>query len=254
MEKLVQALAFQVGHLVSYNELGQMAGLDNETVEQYILLLEKAFIVFRLGSFNRNLRNELKKSRKIYFYDNGLRNALINQFNPLNKYSNMKDQSFSKAKAVAKGKTRSVGRFFCHASDKLTTGLKCAPDKLPNIKIKAIKPAPVASVLASKATAVFPPESVCAMMPEPTTTASKKAVPKNSATMRLSNVFSEQGVAMLSSVLKSDKAVVMSVQIMRAFVAMRKFLKKRCDTPSAALFIWSCKFRVCPTEAAELWK
>lgn len=84
LEKLVQALAFQVGQLVSYNELGQMAGLDNETVEQYILLLEKAFIVFRLGSFNRNLRNELKKSRKIYFYDNGLRNALINQFNPLN--------------------------------------------------------------------------------------------------------------------------------------------------------------------------
>jgi predicted AAA+ superfamily ATPase len=84
LEKLVQALAFQVGQLVSYNELGQMAGLDNETVEHYIQLLEKAFIVFRLGSFNRNLRNELKKSRKIYFYDNGLRNALVNQFNPLN--------------------------------------------------------------------------------------------------------------------------------------------------------------------------
>ena len=74
MERLVQALAFQVGNEVSYHELGQMAGLNNETVENYINLLEKAFIVFRLGTFSRNLRNELKKSRKIYFYDNGLRN------------------------------------------------------------------------------------------------------------------------------------------------------------------------------------
>jgi len=82
LEKLVQALAYQVGNQVSYNELGQMAGLDNETVEHYIQLLEKAFVVFRLGVFSRNLRNELKKTRKIYFYDNGLRNAVINQFNP----------------------------------------------------------------------------------------------------------------------------------------------------------------------------
>jgi predicted AAA+ superfamily ATPase len=60
-----------------------MTGLDNQTVEKYIDLLEKAFVVFRIGSLSRNLRNELKKSRKIYFYDNGLRNALINSFNPL---------------------------------------------------------------------------------------------------------------------------------------------------------------------------
>lgn len=83
MEKLVQAIAFQIGNLVSYKELGDMSGLDNQTVEHYINLLEKAFIVFRLGTYSRNLRNELKKSRKIYFYDNGLRNAIINQFNPL---------------------------------------------------------------------------------------------------------------------------------------------------------------------------
>lgn len=83
MEKLVQAIALQVGNLVSYSELGNMSGLDNQTVEHYINLLEKAFIVFRLGTYSRNLRNELKKSRKIYFYDNGLRNAIINQFNPL---------------------------------------------------------------------------------------------------------------------------------------------------------------------------
>jgi uncharacterized protein len=82
LEKLLQALAFQVGNEVSYNELGQLAGLDNQTVEKYIQLLEKAYIVFRLGALSRNLRNELKKSRKIYFYDNGLRNAIINKFNP----------------------------------------------------------------------------------------------------------------------------------------------------------------------------
>lgn len=83
LEKLVQALAFQVGNLVSYNELGQITGLNNETVEQYISLLEKAFIVFRLGTYNRNLRDELKKTRKIYFYDNGIRNAVIKQYMPL---------------------------------------------------------------------------------------------------------------------------------------------------------------------------
>lgn len=81
LEMLVQALAFQVGNLVSYHELGRLTGLDKETVERYILLLERAFILFRLSSLSRNLRNELKKSRKIYFYDNGLRNAVINQFN-----------------------------------------------------------------------------------------------------------------------------------------------------------------------------
>lgn len=83
LERLVQALAFQVGQEVSYHELGQLTGLDNQTVEKYIYLLEKSFVVFRLGSLCRNLRNELKKSRKIYFYDNGLRNAVINQFNPI---------------------------------------------------------------------------------------------------------------------------------------------------------------------------
>ena len=83
LEKLLQALAFQVAQLISYNELGQLCGLNSETVEKYINLLEKAYIVFRLPSFNRNLRNELKKSYKIYFYDNGLRNAVINQFNPV---------------------------------------------------------------------------------------------------------------------------------------------------------------------------
>ncbi len=80
LEKLVQALAFQMAQLISYFELGQICGLNAETVEKYINLLEKAFIVYRLHSFSRNPRNELKKSMKIFFYDNGLRNAVINQF------------------------------------------------------------------------------------------------------------------------------------------------------------------------------
>jgi predicted AAA+ superfamily ATPase len=81
LEKLVQALALQVGNEVSYKELGDMAGLDNQTVEKYITLLEKSYILFRLPAFSRNLRNELKKSRKVYFFDNGIRNALIKNFN-----------------------------------------------------------------------------------------------------------------------------------------------------------------------------
>jgi len=78
--KLLQAIAFQTGSEVSYNELGQIVGLDPKTVEKYIILLEQAYIVFRLSSFSRNLRNELKNSRKIYFYDNGIRNAVIGNF------------------------------------------------------------------------------------------------------------------------------------------------------------------------------
>jgi hypothetical protein len=84
LEKLVQALAFQMAQIISYNELGQHCGLNAETVEKYINLLEKAFIVYRLPALSRNPRNELKKSFKIFFYDNGLRNAVINQFNPVN--------------------------------------------------------------------------------------------------------------------------------------------------------------------------
>lgn len=81
--KLLQALAYQVGSLVSYNELAQLTNLDAKTVEKYIVLLEHTFIVFRLGSFSRNLRNELKFTRKIYFYDNGIRNALINNYSQI---------------------------------------------------------------------------------------------------------------------------------------------------------------------------
>lgn len=81
--KLIQALAYQIGSEVSYNELAQLCGIDPKTVDNYITILEKAYIVFRLGSFSRNLRNELKSSRKIYFYDNGIRNAVISNFSQI---------------------------------------------------------------------------------------------------------------------------------------------------------------------------
>ena len=81
--KLLKALAFQTGQLVSYQELGQLLQMSSSTVENYIDLLEKTFVVYTLRSFNRNHRNELKKSKKIYFYDNGIRNTLINNFNPV---------------------------------------------------------------------------------------------------------------------------------------------------------------------------
>jgi len=86
---LLQALAFQVGSQVSFNKLGQMCSLDSKTVEKYITLLEQTFVIFRLGSFSRNLRNELKSSRKIYFYDNGIRNALIANFSQIETRSDV---------------------------------------------------------------------------------------------------------------------------------------------------------------------
>lgn len=80
LEKLLKALALQVGSEVSFNELSQLIGADKETIERYIDLLEKAFIVFRLNALNRNVRNEIKKGKKIYFNDNGIRNAVIGNF------------------------------------------------------------------------------------------------------------------------------------------------------------------------------
>lgn len=83
IEKILQALSLQVGSEVSYNEIADLVKSDPATVSRYIDLLEKTMVVYRLPSFSRNVRNELKKSRKIFFYDNGVRNAIIANFQPL---------------------------------------------------------------------------------------------------------------------------------------------------------------------------
>ncbi len=80
LQKLLRALAFQVGSEVSYNELSNLIGIDKNTVETYIDLLEKCYVIFKVSSFSRNARNEIKKSKKVYFYDNGIRNAIISNF------------------------------------------------------------------------------------------------------------------------------------------------------------------------------
>jgi len=83
LNKLLIALALQVTSEVSYYELSRKLGIDKETVESYIELLEKVFVIFRVGSFARNLRTELKKRKKIYFCDNGVRNTILNNFAPI---------------------------------------------------------------------------------------------------------------------------------------------------------------------------
>ncbi|MCB0479584.1 MAG: ATP-binding protein [Crocinitomicaceae bacterium] len=83
LEKLVQALALQVGSEVNYSELAQIVNVDKNTISKYIDILQKGYIIFKLGSFSRNVRNEIKTNKKIYFYDNGVRNMVIGNFNPI---------------------------------------------------------------------------------------------------------------------------------------------------------------------------
>ena len=84
LEKLLQALAFQIGNEVNYHELAKTIGnIDTTTVEKYLDLLEKAFVVYKLPALSRNLRNELKKGKKYYFFDNGIRNVLISNYTTL---------------------------------------------------------------------------------------------------------------------------------------------------------------------------
>ncbi|MBU0487207.1 MAG: ATP-binding protein [Bacteroidetes bacterium] len=83
LEKILKALALQVGSEVSYHEIGNLVNASNETVEKYISLLEQTYIIFQLNAFSRNVRNEIRKGKKIYFYDNGIRNAIIGNLNPL---------------------------------------------------------------------------------------------------------------------------------------------------------------------------
>ncbi len=81
--RLLQLLAFQIGAQVSLTELGRQLAMSKNTVERYLDLLEKVFVIFRLSGFSRNLRKEITKSHRFFFYDNGIRNALIGNFNPL---------------------------------------------------------------------------------------------------------------------------------------------------------------------------
>lgn len=83
MKDLLRLIAFQVGDEVSYDELGKQLGMSKNTVEKYLDLLSKVFVVFRLGGFSRNLRKEVVKAGKWYFYDNGIRNAIIGNFGPV---------------------------------------------------------------------------------------------------------------------------------------------------------------------------
>jgi predicted AAA+ superfamily ATPase len=83
LEKLVQALALQIGSEVNYSELAQIVNADKNTVVKYIEILQQGYIIFKLSSFSRNIRNEIKTNKKIYFYDNGVRNMIIGNFNPI---------------------------------------------------------------------------------------------------------------------------------------------------------------------------
>jgi len=85
LEKIVKALAFQLGNEVIYTEIAKLIDSDKKTVEKYIDLLEKTYIIFRLPALNKNVRNEIKKGKKVYFYDTGIRNAVISDFRPLAK-------------------------------------------------------------------------------------------------------------------------------------------------------------------------
>ena len=83
MRDLLRLIAFQLGSEVSYEELGKQLGMSKVTVEKYLDLLEKVYVVYRLGAYSRNLRKEATKAGKWYFYDNGIRNAIIGAFSPL---------------------------------------------------------------------------------------------------------------------------------------------------------------------------
>ncbi|HRF41475.1 MAG TPA: ATP-binding protein, partial [Saprospiraceae bacterium] len=81
--EILSLLAFQIGNVVSVHEISQAIGMNTRTVEKYLDLLEKVFVIKRLGGYSRNLRKEISKGSKYYFWDNGIRNAIINNFNEL---------------------------------------------------------------------------------------------------------------------------------------------------------------------------
>lgn len=114
LEKLVTALAWQIGNEVSYSELANKLQVSKETISTYIDLLEKAFVVFRLPPFSRNLRNEISTSRKIYFYDTGIRNAVIDNFEPLSRRNDV-GVLWENFMIVERRKTNAYAERFRHA-------------------------------------------------------------------------------------------------------------------------------------------
>ena len=81
LERLIKALALQIGQEVRLNELSRLVGVDKNTVNKYINVLEQGYVVYRLSGYSKNLRNEIKRNQKVYFYDNGIRNAVLGNFN-----------------------------------------------------------------------------------------------------------------------------------------------------------------------------
>ncbi len=109
VSKLLKALALQLGNEVSYAEVARLVGMDNETVTAYVERLEKAFVLFRLQAFSRNLRNELKKSRKIYFCDVGIRNAVLGNYLSLDSRDDV-GHLFENYLIVERAKTNNLQR------------------------------------------------------------------------------------------------------------------------------------------------
>ncbi len=110
---LLRLLAFQLGNEVSFTELSKHLGIDNKTVARYIDLLEKAFVIIGLGGYSRNLRNEIVKKKKYYFYDVGLRNALIANFNSLSMRNDI-GQIWENFLLVERFKKQAYRKIYCN--------------------------------------------------------------------------------------------------------------------------------------------
>lgn len=121
LKNLLISLALQLGNEVTYNELASKLGVSSLTIQKYIDLLEQSFIIFRLYSFSRNIRKELTKAVKIYFYDNGIRNAIINNFNPVSLRADVgalwENYCISERMKSNAYKNKNVNRYFWRTYD-----------------------------------------------------------------------------------------------------------------------------------------
>jgi predicted AAA+ superfamily ATPase len=119
---LLRLLAFQIGQEVSLAELASNLSMNRQTVERYLDLLEKVFVVFKVRGFSRNLRKELTKNSRYYFYDNGVRNSLIQNFNPLTLRNDVgqlwENFLWIERRKVNQYASRSVNSYFWRTYDK----------------------------------------------------------------------------------------------------------------------------------------